>query len=149
MPSTACQTPIKVETEEAVRPQVNIPATPDTVTITAQEHLVYKGAVNNIRRLINAQAKTKQELKEAKAGGSQEVIQALADMTAERDALRQQQILEGETHAKELARAAIAGKLFSDYHAASYGQVVAEMVTLEDMGIKAEDYPPASSSTNI
>ena len=66
-------------------------------------------------------------------------------MTAERDALRQQQILEGETHAKELACAAIAGKLFSDYHAASYGQVVAEMVTLEDMGIKAEEYPPAQT----
>ena len=77
MSSTACQTPIKVETEEAVRPQVNTPAPPNTVTITAQEHLVYKGAVNNVRRLINAQANTKQELKEAKAGGSQEVIQAL------------------------------------------------------------------------
>ena len=106
---------------------------------------MFKGAVNNVRRLIKAQAKSKQELLEAKAGGSQELIQALASMTAERDTLRQERILEGEAHAKELARATMAGKLFADYHADSYGQVVAEMVDLEDMGGEAEEYPPVKT----
>ena len=35
-----------------------------------------------------------------------------------------------EKHEKDLARAARAGRMFSDYHATSYGRVVAEMVSL-------------------
>ena len=114
--SMACQTSIKGESEEAVGPQVNIPAPPpalETVTITAREHLVFKGAVNNVRRLVKAQAQTKGELLEAKAGRSQDLTLALASMTAERDTLRQDHIREKEDHEKELARATMAGRLLT------------------------------------
>ena len=145
--SMACQTSIKVEPEDAVGPNVKIPepTTASTVTITTREHFVFKGAVKNVQHLINAQAQTKQELLEAKAGGSQEVVQALAKMTAERDTMRQDIIRERENHQKELAHATLAGRLLADYHAESYGQVTAEMVGLEGMGVEAEEYPPVKT----
>ena len=46
---------------------------------------------------------------------------------------------------KELACAARAGRMFSDYHATNYGRVVAEMVSIEDLGVRAEEYPAAET----
>ena len=71
--------------------------------------------------------------------------EALASMTAERDALQQDSIREREGHQRELARATTAGRLLADYHAESYGQVVGEMATLEGLRVTAEDYPPAKT----
>ena len=66
-------------------------------------------------------------------------------MTAEREAVQQDGIREREEHQRELARATMAGRLVSDYHAESYGQVVGEMVTLEELGVEAEEYPPVKT----
>ena len=86
--SMACQTSIKVEPQDTIGPNVPIPepSTGSTVTITTKEHFVFKGAVRNVNRLIVTQAKAKPELLEAKASGSQEMVQALAKTRAERDA---------------------------------------------------------------
>ena len=66
-------------------------------------------------------------------------------LTAECDALRQLRETTEERHAKELGRAARAGRLFSEYHTASYGQVVAEMVSIEELGVRAEDFSEAAT----
>ena len=35
--------------------------------------------------------------------------------------------------------------MFSEYHTASYGHVVAEMVSIEELGVRAEDFPEAET----
>ena len=35
--------------------------------------------------------------------------------------------------------------MFSEYHTTNYGRVVAEMVSIEDLGVRAEDYPEAET----
>ena len=112
--------------------------------------------------MLTAQSKHKQDCLEAKASGRQEMAQALAVTTAERDALQQEAVRarealanmtaeraavqqEREGHQRELARATTAGRLLADYHADSYGQVVGEMTTLVALGVTAEDYPPAKT----
>ena len=161
--STACQTST-VETQVAIGPNAPIPGPPTgaTVNITALQHHVYKGALRNVNRLAVAQSKHHQECVDARASGHQEMAQALAATTAERDALREEAarartaldsmtaeraaLQQGaEDHKRELAHATTAGRLLADYHADIYGQVVGEMTTLTVLGVTAEAYPPAKT----
>ena len=70
---------------------------------------------------------------------SEESHHETAQLKAECDALRQLRDKTEERHEKELARAACAGCMFNEYHATNYGRVVAEMVSVEDLGARAED----------
>ena len=62
--SAACQTidiP-KAEADAPIVPQINVPGPPGDVTITAQDHIVYLGAMANVKRLIKRTGQLKNEL---------------------------------------------------------------------------------------
>ena len=107
--SSACQThEFKAEAEVT---QVKFPTPPGDITISAKDHMVYMGAMANVKRLIKTSHQLKTELTSSKEETriSNEANCATAQLTAECDALRQLRETTEERHAKELARAARAG----------------------------------------
>ena len=147
--SAACQTHEipKAEADAPIVPQIKIPGPPGDVTITAKDHMVYIGAMANVKRLIRTTTQLKTELSQSREETivSEESHHETAQLTAECDALRQLRDKTEERHEKELALAARVGRMFSEYHTTNYGRVVAEMVSIEDLGVRAEDYPEAET----
>ena len=80
----------KVEADTPILPQINVPGPPGAVTITAQDHIVYLGAMANVKRLIKRTGQLKTELQQSKEETrvSEESHQETAQLKAECDALR-------------------------------------------------------------
>ena len=90
--SAACQT-IDIPKAEAgapIAPQINVPGPPGAVTITAQDHIVYLGAMANVKRLTKRTGQLKTELQQSKEQTrvSEESHHETAQLKAECDALR-------------------------------------------------------------